>query len=287
MNNVDKSPFRELAPPNTKLGTLAVHHRCEDLVKNDRKIRFIGMFSGAIYKFIFYYRNESIAPLLTEKDKIDLLHISLSSQKFRASLESKIGYGLYVLEEYEKVKRVTIPIKEDLVLITLEKDFEEIEKTVNEIYDIFYGGNNIFNSIFSVSSNAQNKAVQNNTATGIKTFEDLFKTICLNEYNNLRYVSIADENGKIKHEYFFPGVITRLSQTERNLSIIHALKRWEKRNKFQHKIGKGLYALATYEKMKRITFPLKNGHLLLLTAEVDSDHKYIIEWIVELSKNLR
>jgi hypothetical protein len=35
--------------------------------------------------------------------------------------------------------------------------------------------------------------------------------------------------------------------------------------------------MAEYEKIKRITIPLENNHLLLITTEVEADHGRIID----------
>jgi hypothetical protein len=40
--------------------------------------------------------------------------------------------------------------------------------------------------------------------------------------------------------------------------------------------------MAEYENIKRITVPLDNDHLLLVTAEVDVDHGKIINAILKL-----
>jgi hypothetical protein len=42
-------------------------------------------------------------------------------------------------------------------------------------------------------------------------------------------------------------------------------------------VGKGKYAMSEYEKIKRITFPLGEDHLLLVTTEVDANHSKIIK----------
>jgi hypothetical protein len=47
-------------------------------------------------------------------------------------------------------------------------------------------------------------------------------------------------------------------------------------------VGKGKYAMAEYEKIKRITAPLDSDHLLLVTTEVGADHQSIIKNVLEL-----
>jgi hypothetical protein len=40
--------------------------------------------------------------------------------------------------------------------------------------------------------------------------------------------------------------------------------------------------MAEYEKIKRITVPLEQNHLLLVTTEVNADHNKIIENILKM-----
>lgn len=48
------------------------------------------------------------------------------------------------------------------------------------------------------------------------------------------------------------------------------------------KIGMGKYVLAEYEKIKRITMPLDENHILYITTEVSTDHDKIINAIGKL-----
>jgi hypothetical protein len=50
----------------------------------------------------------------------------------------------------------------------------------------------------------------------------------------------------------------------------------------ESKIGKTRYAMAEYELVKRITFPLENKTLLLVSVDVDSDHNKIIKKILKM-----
>jgi Flp pilus assembly protein TadB len=42
--------------------------------------------------------------------------------------------------------------------------------------------------------------------------------------------------------------------------------------------------MAEYEKIKRITFPLEDYHLLLITTEVNADHGKIISKVLDMIK---
>ena len=269
-------------------GGIYINNSYKEVFDINRKIRFIGIFDTSIYKFIFACRREDIIPLLTEKDKVIMLHISLSAQTFRKSIEKDVGRGLYVLEEYGKVKRVTIPLEEGyMILMTLEKDAENVEETIKDVYDLFNKGNKSFiYYTLSKTDILHNTAINQDPIPKIKNIEDLFDRIIRVAFDKIRYVCISDSDGIIKHEKLFPNVEPKLDQGKRKKSIIHALKRWKLRHKFAHKIGMGIYAMAVYEKMKRITFPLIQGNLLLITLEIDSDHIQIINHILKLLRLL-
>ena len=51
----------------------------------------------------------------------------------------------------------------------------------------------------------------------------------------------------------------------------------------RQKLGKGIYVLAEYEKIKRITMPLGDNNVLYITTEVESDHAGIIDKVRRLS----
>jgi hypothetical protein len=66
---------------------------------------------------------------------------------------------------------------------------------------------------------------------------------------------------------------------------LQALARWSLRNSLAPKIGKGKYAMAEYQKIKRITVPLENYHLILITTEIEADHGKIIDTVLNMIKS--
>ena len=46
--------------------------------------------------------------------------------------------------------------------------------------------------------------------------------------------------------------------------------------------GEMRYAITEYQKIKRITFPLEESKLLLVTTEVDADHNKIIRDVLSM-----
>jgi hypothetical protein len=107
-----------------------------------------------------------------------------------------------------------------------------------------------------------------------------YDTLCkeiMNLDSKVRFAGVCDDTGEIKFGGQREGVTNLLTHDETKRSNIQAFARWALRNSLSSKIGKGRYALAEYEKIKRITMPLDDTHMLLITTEVDADHTKIIE----------
>jgi hypothetical protein len=114
-------------------------------------------------------------------------------------------------------------------------------------------------------------------------YNSLTKDI-MNLDKKVRFAAVCDDSGEIKYGGQREGIPNLLSPEETKRSNIQALARWSLRNSLASKIGKGQYAMAVYEKIKRITIPLENDHLLLVTLEIDSDHEKIINEILSFIK---
>jgi hypothetical protein len=112
-------------------------------------------------------------------------------------------------------------------------------------------------------------------------YDKLCKDI-LNLDPDIRFAGICDDTGEIKYGGQREGITNLLSSDETKRSNLQALARWGLRNSLASKIGRGKYAMAEYEKIKRITFPLENQHLLLITTEVDADHTRVIGGVLKL-----
>jgi hypothetical protein len=99
----------------------------------------------------------------------------------------------------------------------------------------------------------------------------------------IRYAGVCDDTGETKFGGQREGIENLLSSEETKRSNLQALARWALRNTLSPKVGKGRYAMAEYEKVKRITIPLEdNNHLLLVTTEVNVDHSRIIQQVLKL-----
>ena len=111
-----------------------------------------------------------------------------------------------------------------------------------------------------------------------KIYEDI-----MNSDPKIRLVTICDLDGKIIHSGHRQGVTNLLTPEESKKSLDLAIKAWKTRAELAPKIGKGKYVLAEYEKLKRITMPLGDGHILYITTEVEADDRGIIDRVRRLS----
>jgi hypothetical protein len=81
----------------------------------DPKIRFASIFdmSGQV---LFSAHREGIKNLLSPDESQKSLQLAINAWKSRNEVSDKIGKGKYALVEYEKLKRITMPLDSDHIL---------------------------------------------------------------------------------------------------------------------------------------------------------------------------
>jgi hypothetical protein len=87
----------------------------------------------------------------------------------------------------------------------------------------------------------------------------------------IRFAAICDRSGEIKYGGMRGGTNSLLSPDQTKTSVLQAWNRWKLRDTMESTIGKGKYAMAEYEKVRRFTIPVDSEHLLLVSTEVDAD----------------
>lgn len=112
-------------------------------------------------------------------------------------------------------------------------------------------------------------------------YEKLCKDV-LNLDSNVRFAGVCDNTGEIKNGGLKEGIKSFLTDEELKKSNLISLQRWRLHNTLASRIGKARYAMEEYEKVKQITMPLEDEHLLLISTEVDADHGKIIESAIQL-----
>lgn len=103
---------------------------------------------------------------------------------------------------------------------------------------------------------------------------------------DIRLVTICDSEGKTIYSHHREGVKNLLTADESKKSIEMAMTGWRVRSELSHKIGRGRYVVAEYERIKRITMPFGEDYLLYLTTEPQANHLNIINRIRKLEAGL-
>ena len=113
---------------------------CNEVFNLDIGIRFVGVFDG---HFSLVKLRDGLQSLLTPEETKNSLIDTYSRWKTRQGLSKKLGKPLYAMAEYEKVKRITIPLNDDgLILVSTEPStyHEIITKEILGIRDKYLSG---------------------------------------------------------------------------------------------------------------------------------------------------
>ena len=97
-------------------------------------------------------------------------------------------------------------------------------------------------------------------------FEE-FCQLILSVDESIRFVGIAALTGAILAIKYRANLIPLLIKEETASSIKHSIWRMESRRDLEEKLGKTLYVIATYEKIKRATIPVgQDGNSILIIS---------------------
>ena len=107
----------------------------------------------------------------------------------------------------------------------------------------------------------------------------------MNLDQSIRYAVILNSTGEKISGGYRQGLNPMLDEDQLKMVHFYAGQRWDTRKNLTHKTGKTKYAMAEYEKIKRMTFPIDEKHLLMVTTEVDTDHQKIITQVLDLIKD--
>jgi hypothetical protein len=104
----------------------------QDILSLDQNIRMVTI-CDTDGKIIFSDHRPGVTNLLTPDESKKSLEMAVNAWKSRSQLAPKIGRGKYVLAEYEKIKRITMPLGEMyLVYVTTELQANH-ENIISEI----------------------------------------------------------------------------------------------------------------------------------------------------------
>lgn len=113
-------------------------------------------------------------------------------------------------------------------------------------------------------------------------------SMILESEQNVRFAAICDVDGKILWNSQHNNVKNILTLDETKASLKRAIKSWRSRDELSHKIGKSRYTITAYEKIKRITIPLQDNHILFVSIDNEGEKPdniqnitNIIDWVTK------
>jgi len=104
--------------------------------------------------------------------------------------------------------------------------------------------------------------------------------------SSIRFGAICNRFGEITAKLPRVGVILHLNEYETSKLLREASNSWHYRHQLSFKLGKGIFALAVYEKLIRLTIPIDQENLLLLTLENFDNIPQLVENVHKLLENL-
>jgi len=114
--------------------------------------------------------------------------------------------------------------------------------------------------------------------------EEKLLNMILGEIPSTRIAIICDHDGNILWNSVRDNTTSYLNIDETKESLKRSLDSWDSRDKLSPKIGNGKYAIVAYDKIKRITIPLPNNHLLFVSLEGEEfgnikNIMTIVDWV--------
>jgi hypothetical protein len=96
-----------------RLFKIKQHYR--DIINIDSNIRLVTICDSQ-GNTMYSRHGEGVSNLLTTEESKKSIEMAMTGWKVRSELSNKIGRGRYVIAEYEKIKRITMPFGEDYLL---------------------------------------------------------------------------------------------------------------------------------------------------------------------------
>lgn len=98
-------------------------------------------------------------------------------------------------------------------------------------------------------------------------YADLLDQI-IHSNDAIRLAAICGNFGTITEKVVRDGVKLYLSDKDTEKLLAESIHSWKTRRLFSQKIGNGQYAIAVYDKLIRLSIPINEYQILLVTMEV-------------------
>ncbi len=93
---------------------------------------------------------------------------------------------------------------------------------------------------------------------------------------SVRVATICDMNGKLVYHARRKPVKNMLTPSESKASLKQSARNMKDRKKLARKLGRCKYAVAEYDRIKRLVMPAGKNHLVFVTCSPSYDHMKIV-----------
>ncbi len=97
--------------------------------------------------------------------------------------------------------------------------------------------------------------------------------------DRIRYATVCDMEGQVLGTEIRQGIKPLLNEDEHREAVVYAINAMKVREKLSAKIGKNHYVLAVYDNLCRMTIPIGDKYMLLLTWSPEAS--------LDIIKNIR
>ena len=85
--------------------------------------------------------------------------------------------------------------------------------------------------------------------------------------DSIRFAAICNKDGEILWNSQRAGLKNMIPLEDTKKTLKRAVNAWQERATISDKVGRGLYVIAAYEKIKRITIPLEDNNILFISVD--------------------
>ncbi len=114
---------------------------CSQILKTDPKIRFASVYDEWANRVGGGMR-EGVKSLLSEHMENELLNLSIITWKARKDTAKMLGKTKYSMSEYDKLKRFSLYLGDDHLLLVSTEKYSDTNVVVDEIIELYYKNQN-------------------------------------------------------------------------------------------------------------------------------------------------
>jgi len=98
-----------------------------------------------------------------------------------------------------------------------------------------------------------------------------FLEVLMVSNKNIRFSAICNLEGDLLHQRRRDDIRSLFSLEDTKEQLLHTINSWKSRSDIKEKIGKPMYSVTSYEKIKRMTIPLDDEYLLFVSIDSNEE----------------